>query len=151
MNINWSDPKSKISDHFTVHEATWLPSWSIYHTPSEDEKTNILNTVSKMELIRAYVNAPINVHVWIRPSIVNNPNSSYNGQNYNEYVGGASNSAHITGLAVDFDVQGISCGDIKAKLLIKLQEFNIRCESDTTNWVHIDLYPANPNRYFKAK
>lgn len=149
--INWQDPKSKLSTHFTVHEALYLPSWQIHHIPSEEEKVNILKTVEKMEKIREYLGHPISVHVWMRPEKVNNPSSDRHGQSYNAFIGGSPHSAHINGLAVDFDVVNMSIDDAKAKLLIKLKDFNIRCESDTTSWVHIDLMPPNPNRYFKSK
>lgn len=149
--INWQDPKSKLSPHFSVGETLYLPSWQIYHIPSEEEKTNILKTVSKMEEIRAYLNNPMNIHVWIRPEKVNNPSSDRHGQDYNAFIGGSPHSAHINGLAVDFDAVGTSIDDVKAKLLIKLKDFDIRMESDTTTWIHTDLMPPNPNRYFKSK
>ncbi len=149
--MDWTNPKEHLSPHFTVHDCLYLPSWGIHHIPSEEEKTNILNTLSKMELIRAYLGVPINVHVTIRPEKVNNPGSSYNLKDYNSFIGGSPKSAHIKGLAMDFNPIGMTCSDAKAKLLIKLIDFNIRMESDTIDWIHIDLTPPNPNRYFKSK
>ena len=30
-NVDWSNPESKISNHFTVKEACYLPSWKVMH------------------------------------------------------------------------------------------------------------------------
>ena len=50
--MDWTNPKTKISKYFTVHEATYLPSWKIYHTPSEAEKTEIVKLAQVMDIIR---------------------------------------------------------------------------------------------------
>ncbi len=101
-----------------------------------------------MDRIRDFLGVSINVHVWIRP-ILNNPVSKYHGQDYNKLVGGATHSAHIDGSAVDWDAQGFACDDVRSKLLSKLDEFNIRVEDKPqSNWVHCDIYPPRPNRYF---
>ena len=135
------------SKYFTWHEALWLPSWQIHHNPSEEEKSSIISTAKVMDTIRDYINSPIVVHVWIRP-ILNNSLSSHNGQDYNAFIKGASNSAHKRGDAVDWHPITMSIDDAKAKLLIKLEEFNIRMERGTTTWIHIDTEKPNPNRYF---
>jgi hypothetical protein len=151
MDIDWSNPKSQISEHFTVHDATYLPSWGIYHTPSDAEKANILKMAEKMELIRAYIEKPIVVHVWIRPMSVNCPGTIYNGKNYNSVVGGALKSAHILGLAVDWNPEGETCEDARQVLLSQLANFDIRMENRNGNWVHCDtgvLLPGG-NRFFR--
>lgn len=146
--IDWSNPESKISKHFTVKEALWLPSWKVMHTPSEMEKTNILKQATKMDLIRDFLGAPINVHCWIRP-ILNCPDSSYHGQDYNAFVKGARNSSHKVGLATDYDSTGLNCDDVRTKLEPKLDEFDIRMERmPGGNWVHNDCAPIIAKRYF---
>ena len=72
--IDWADPACRISNHFTVKEALYLPSWGVMHIPTESEKIEIVNLAIKMDKIREFVNCPINVHCWIRP-ILNNPQS----------------------------------------------------------------------------
>jgi hypothetical protein len=151
--IDWSNPKDKISEHFTVGEATYLPSWDTYHIPSDIEKENILKTAEKMELIREFLNSlPIHIHCWIRPKIVNSPKSHYHAKNYNAAVGGAPGSAHPEGLAVDFHVSKMTCSEVRAVLQPKLVDFDIRMEDiNSEGWVHIDLRKPLPkkSRFFK--
>lgn len=152
MEIDWSNPKSQISEHFTVHDATYLPTWRIYHQPSEAEKKAILETALKLEQVRSLLERPLNVHCWIRPSSVNCPNApSYHGRNYNALVGGAKNSPHIYGQAVDFNPLSMTCGDARAILVEHLSDLGIRMENIEGNWVHIDTrcpLPGHP-RFFR--
>lgn len=150
--IDWNNPKSMLSTHFNVHETTYLPSWDIFHLPSEKEKDNILKMVEKMELVREYLGNPIHVHCWIRPKIVNNPKSHFNGKNYNQAVRGAPGSAHCEGLATDFHVSRMTCSEVRTVLLPKLEEFGIRMENiNSEGWVHLDCRNPLPgkSRFFR--
>lgn len=149
---NWKDPNSKISKYFTVGEATLLPSWAVYHTTTSQEKADIIATAVIMDKIRDFLGAPIRVHCWIRPTYVDCTSEIHEGENYNHYVGGALHSAHILGRAVDFHVDGLTCDQVRAKLLPRLQEFGIRMENNPgSNWVHIDTYTApEGSRYFRV-
>lgn len=135
----WDVPTAKISRHFTTHEATYLPSWKKYHQPTAQEKQNILRLALVLDQLRDFLEAPIIVHCWIRPT------------DYNQFVGGAPRSAHLEGLAVDFHVTGMTCDSVREKLLPKLDEFGIRMENlPGTSWVHVDIRaPGNTGRYFK--
>lgn len=149
--INWLDPKARISKHFTVHEALWLPSWSVYHVPSEVEKASILQLASAMDRVRDFIGSPIRVHVWIRPSSLNSPGHPMHGQNYNAFVKGAPGSAHRYGKGIDWSSPGVSCDDLRAKLLPKLEEFKL-CMEDLpgSSWVHNDIFlPRKTGRFFK--
>lgn len=139
--IVWTDPKAKISEHFTVKDALYLPSWQIFHTPSEEEKKNILAMAEKMELIREFLGGkPIHVNCWTRPEKVNSPKSFHHGQSYNRYVRGAPGSAHKEGKAVDFVVSKMTCDDVRECLRFKLEEFKLRCEDmPGSGWVHCDI------------
>lgn len=151
ISIDWSNPKAKISKHFTVHEALWLPSWSVYHAPSELEKASILQLASAMDRVRDFIGSPIRVHVWIRPSSLNSPGHPMHGQNYNAFVKGAPGSAHRYGKGIDWSSPGVSCDDLRAKLLPKLEEFKL-CMEDLpgSNWVHNDTFlPRKTGRFFK--
>lgn len=149
--INWLDPKAKISKYFTVHEALWLPSWSVYHIPSDLEKASILKLAKAMDNVRELIDNSIVVHVWIRPLSLNSPGHPRHGQNYNAFVKGAPGSAHRYGKAVDWSSPGISCDELRSKILPKLAEFNL-CMEDLpgSNWVHNDTFlPRKTGRFFK--
>lgn len=148
--IDWSDEKALISKHFTVKEALWLPSWKVMHIPSEEEKANILKQAAKMDLIRDFLGAPINVHCWLRP-VLNCPDSSYHGQDYNAFIGGARNSSHKIGLATDYDASGMDCDTVREQLEPKLDEWEMRMEKKPgSKWVHNDsaTLAEGGNRYF---
>jgi hypothetical protein len=150
MIIDWNNPKCNISEHFTVHDATYLPRWQCYHQPSDEEKATILRTAETMEKVREVLGKPLNVHCWIRPTSVNN-STSYHGKNYNATVGGATHSAHITGEAVDFNPIGLDCGQAREVLLPELDKLQVRMENREGPWVHIDIrqpLPGHP-RYFR--
>lgn len=154
-SVNWDDPKSKISDHFTVHEALWLPSWRVYHAPSEEEKTNILRMAASLDCVRKQLNRAVIVHCWIRPTKVNCPgNKKYHGKNYNKFVGSTSiKSAHITGEAVDYHVSGFSgpkgCNTIRVSLVPFLERYGMRMEDIDGAWIHNDIKPVKVNRFYK--
>jgi hypothetical protein len=146
--IDWTNPADKISKHFTVKEALWLPSWQVMHIPSEEEKANILKQAAKMDLIREFLGVPLHIHCWLRPTL-NCPESDKNGQDYNAFVKGAKNSSHKIGLATDYDAVGLNCDDVRAKLEPKLDEWKIRMERMVGgNWVHNDCAPVIAKRYF---
>ena len=150
-DIDWTDPTAKISANFTVREACYLPSWQIMHTPSAAEQARILVAAQYMEAVRAFLERPINVHVWIRPVSVNCPGSPYHGRNYNALVGGAPQSAHITGDAVDWNPYSMGCEEARYLLLPKLAEMGLRMENRAgSNWVHLDnrTPPPKGNRFF---
>lgn len=149
--IDWSNPKSKISKYFTVEEALLLPSWKVMHIPSNAEKQNIVELAKKMDKVRELINHPIRVSCWIRPSKVNAPGTKHHGQDYNAFVKGAKRSAHIEGKAIDWVAPKKNCDDIRAIIVPKLEEFGLRCEDlPGSNWVHCDdREPINNNRFFK--
>jgi zinc D-Ala-D-Ala carboxypeptidase len=151
MNVDWKDPKSKISKHFFVREALWLPAWEVFHVPSEQEKAEILKTAEKMDLVREYLERPLIIHCWIRPKVANIPNSKWDKKNYNSFVGGAPGSAHPEGKAADFNPVSMTCGEARSLLLHKLKEFDIRLENTEGNWLHIDTRQPLPmkSRFFR--
>lgn len=132
--------------HFTWKEALWLPKWNRMADESDgltDEiKQNISRSAAFMDKVREYFGKPINVHCWLRPTA------------YNALVGGAKSSQHLVGNAVDFDIKGMSCDDVRARLLAdgKLDEWNLRMEDNGagSSWVHLDdRTPGPAGRFFK--
>jgi uncharacterized protein YcbK (DUF882 family) len=150
--INWDDMKSQLTPNFTVGEALYLPSYKVYHKPTDEEKANIVKHAASMELVREYLGTnPINITCWIRPLAINCDNPMFNGRNYNRLVGGAENSAHIQGLACDFTVSRITCDDVRHLLEDQLERLQLRMEKKpNANWVHLDSRQPVPgkSRYF---
>lgn len=141
--IDWENPKDSITSHFTVHDAIYLPQWDRLANENDGLndiiKENIGILLKDMEEIRNYFNKPIIVHVTYRPA------------EYNKLVGGAPNSAHAKGLACDFNIQGVDCDQARKDILDNnlLELLGMRMENkEGANWVHLDLYPPKPNRFF---
>ena len=148
--INWEDPTSMISTHFSVNDAIFLPSWKRLANESDgltDEvKENLVNLMAKMEVVRQFLgNRAIIVHCAFRPV------------EYNKLIGGALNSPHLTGRAIDYHVDGLAgtngCDYVRGLLEPKLQEFQLRMEDISNmlsrNWIHNDNIVPHPNYYFK--
>jgi hypothetical protein len=86
--INWLDPKSQVSEHFTVGEVTQGDDRRIPLVGSEEE-INIITLAQELDKVREAWGSPIGVTSWYRPYEVNLA------------VGGVSNSRHIYGSAAD--------------------------------------------------
>lgn len=81
-------------------------------------------------------------------------------KNYNDWktiggveygVGGAPDSSHMRGLAIDFTIYTVSIDEIHAVLAPRLETMGIRMEKpDGRNRVHCDLatVPNGGSRYF---
>jgi hypothetical protein len=137
LNDNIKDCK-----FFKWREALWLPRWGIYGFPKNDEIiTNIEKTALKMDKIRTMFGKSIIVTSWFRPEL------------YNQLIGGAKKSSHITGLACDFLIEGHDSNAVREMLRKYLKDINIRMENKNTVHVHIDLKcnesMSNELRYFK--
>lgn len=133
---NWS------AKHFTLKEAIWLPSWGRIAsdselTPGVVEKLNDLFV--RLDSIRDWFDRPIRIHCAFRPS------------DYNRLVKGAPNSAHLYGMAVDFDIKGVDCDFVRKLLMPRLAQLGIRMEDlPGSSWVHIDTRPPGAGgRFFK--
>ena len=48
--LDWEDMNESVAPHFKVHETLWLPSWRVYHIPSDQEKAEIVKTADAMEI-----------------------------------------------------------------------------------------------------
>lgn len=128
------------SKFFVWSEALYLPSWAIFHDPSEEEEQNIMVMAERLDRVRTFLKCPINVSCWLRPTRVNNPSSKHHRGDYNALVGGAPKSAHILGGAVDFHPQGISINRALDLIIPKLDEFQFSCEDNYgKTWVHLDI------------
>jgi hypothetical protein len=127
---------------FKWHEALWLPRWNIYAVPKNDEIIkNIISTAKIMDKIRIMFGQPIIVTSWYRP------------EQYNELIGGAKKSSHLTGMACDFIISKHESNNVREILRKYLQNLNVRMERLDTPHVHIDIncdrQMSNDARYFK--
>lgn len=172
--IDWSNPKAKISANFTVSEALTLPSWGVMHVPSEEEKKAIIGIaqkVSQAALILEKIigrKVAISVHAFMRPGKANIPGSKWDGMDYNRYIYETQvwknltpeekakkrvpNSPHRTGHAIDFHIIGFEgkekCLQIRNMLLPHLESLGLRMEKMDGGWIHLDDLPVVNARYF---
>lgn len=174
-DINWNDPKSKITPRFSVGEALTLQSWGIMHVPSEDEKLAIISIAEGVgkaaDILEKELGKPvsISVHAFMRPEKANIPGSKWDGQDYNKYIYETQvwkdltteekakkivpKSPHRTGHAIDFHIVGYEgiegCKKIRAILEPHLEELGLRMEDITGSWVHLDNLQVVNKRFFK--
>lgn len=174
-DIDWTDPKAKITSRFSVGEALTLQSWGVMHVPTDDEKTAIMSIcygVGKAaELLEQKLGHKvyISVHAFMRPAAANIPGSEWDGQDYNKYIYWTQvwkalteeekalkkvpKSPHRTGRAIDFHVVGYEgaekCMEIRKLLAPHLEELGLRMENIKGSWIHLDNMPVGPSgRWF---
>lgn len=94
------DVLMKITEHFTWEEAKCKDGTEV---PTE-LRPNAILVASEMEVLRNEINKPIKVHSWYRTKA------------YNAKIGGKPLSQHLEAKAIDFSVDGISPGELKATI-----------------------------------
>lgn len=103
----------------------------------EDVKLNAYNLTEKtLDPLREAVKKPITVNSWYRSPA------------YNESVGGAKDSQHTKGEAVDLIIGGMSIEEIYAlilKLNLPFDQLILEYGNGTT-WIHISLKRVGTNR-----
>jgi uncharacterized protein YcbK (DUF882 family) len=141
--IDWTDGTQQVSNHFTVKECLYLPTWKRLANESdgltEDIQNNLVTLCGILDQIRDFMGQPINVHCMYRPPA------------YNDQIGAPTNDVHSMGQAVDFDMEpNITCDQVKDHLKPVLQKYRIRMENNGNgaNWVHIDIHPVGFARFF---
>lgn len=119
----------KLSEHFSLEEMTATSVRGVDNTPIASVVLALKDTAERMEAVRTLLGHPVVVTSGYRSALVN------------KVVGGVSNSAHISGHAVDFicpefgspyDVaRAVRDSGIKYDQLIR--EYG---------WVHLSFDPA---------
>ena len=87
---------AKLSEHFSLGEFTKSNSHpEVYNIPSHEAITNLTNLCKWLEVLRERAGTPIRI------------NSGYRSPQLNRKIGGAPNSNHLTGCAVDIRVENM--------------------------------------------
>ena len=145
--------KMKLSEHFTLGELTKSNSHpEIYNIPSHEAIANMKRLCGWLEVLRSRAGAPIII------------NSGYRSPQLNRKIGGAANSNHLTGCAVDIRTSGMEQAICYAAILINyakesqhdFDELLIEKRSASplgssknrygAVWVHFAVRPSNNRR-----
>lgn len=118
-----------LSPHFSLEEMTITQVRGADNTPPADIVANLRNTAQQMEDVRSMLGKPITV------------NSAFRSKRVNELVGGAVNSAHMTGHAVDFICPAYGT---PLEICRVLERSNLRFDQliEEGTWVHISFAPT---------
>lgn len=118
--------KDKISPHFYMNEVACRDRNRTL--PSGAALASAERVAELMERIRQFFgNKPITVNSWYRT------------KEYNTQVGGAAQSQHMLGRAVDFTVQGIKPAVVQRRLLPVMKELGINGLGIYKGFTHVDI------------
>lgn len=145
MTIDWTSPTNMVSKHFSVKEVLYLPQWNRMADANDGLndviKSNLIALCNKLDQVRDLINKPFIVHV------------VYRSPDYNKLIGGATNSSHCLGLAMDFHVEGMTCDEVKLFILsnkiLEIMDMRLENNGQGASWIHLsnDWQPGH-NRYF---
>ena len=124
-SLNRGERKEKISKNFTLSEALKNDG------PVDDDiYENILYTASRMEEVRTFLDSQLLVASWYR-------NPSHNAKG-----GGAKNSAHTKGLAVDFRAANAKDQRIVFNKIVKSKlSYDVIIYYKKQNLIHLGFKP----------
>ena len=110
-------------DYFATQHFSWQELLvKQKEIPSLQILENILKVAKVLEVYREFLNCPIQI------------TSGWRSEKYNKSIGGASQSTHIDGLAIDFIPQGQQISKVY-EMLDKIHMGGLEC----ADWIHIDL------------
>ena len=131
--------KAKLSEHFTLGEMTVSNHKEVYNIPSHEAIANLTNLCKWLEILRKTRGVPIII------------NSGYRSPQLNRKIGGAANSNHLTGCAVDIRTSGMEQAICYAAILINYakesqQDFDemlIERNRYGAIWLHFAVRPKD--------
>ena len=134
--------KAKLSEHFTLGEMIVSNHKEVYNIPSHEAIANLANLSKWLEVLRERAGTPIII------------NSGYRSPQLNRKIGGAANSNHLTGCAVDIRTSGMEQSICYAAILINYakesqQDFDellIEKNRYGAIWLHFAVRPRD-NRH----
>ena len=139
---------AKLSEHFTLGELTKSGSHpEVYNIPSHEAIANLTNLSKWLEVLRERA-SPGPSKRRGAPIIIN---SGYRSPQLNRKIGGAANSNHLTGCAVDIRTSGMEQAICYAAILINYskesnQDFDellIEKNRYGAVWVHFAVRPKD--------
>jgi hypothetical protein len=118
-----------LSEHFSLAEMTATAHRNINNTPPPGVLDALSDTAERMEAVRELLGHPIHI------------NSGYRSPALNAAVGGAVNSAHMSGHAVDFICPGFGT---PLDICHRLQNAGIVFDQVIQEgaWVHLSFAPT---------
>ena len=143
---------AKLSEHFTLGEFTRSGSHpEVYNIPSHEAIANLKRLCVWLEALRARAASPDPSKGRGVPIIIN---SGYRSPQLNKKIGGAANSNHLTGCAVDIRTSGMEQAICYAAILINyakesqhdFDELLIEKNRYGAAWVHFAVRPSNNRR-----
>lgn len=141
-----------LTENFSLREMTrsdYAERHGINNTPTDIRIVGNLHIMAEcMERIRKLLGAPIIV------------SSGYRCPKLNTAIGGSKTSAHVQGLACDFNAVGYDAKCAALKIAPLVEEFGIDQLIYEGSWVHVGLYDEprgqiltayfNPTRYVQG-
>ena len=134
---------AKLSPHFTLGELTKSSSHpDIYNVPTHEAIENLKHVCTWLEVLRERSGGPVVI------------NSGYRSPQLNRKIGGATNSNHLTGCAVDIRVTGFEQAIRYAAILLdyadetgeEFDELLLERKSSGVFWLHFAVKPKG-NRH----
>jgi len=143
----------KLSEHFTLAELT-KTSVMIENVPNEAQVNNLKRVCQWLERLRQKYNLNIKEKIKNKneePIVIN---SGYRSPQVNKAVGGAANSNHLTGCAVDIHVNGMEQLLRYAVILLDIadegredfDELLMERNAKGTYWLHFAVRPEGNRR-----
>jgi hypothetical protein len=121
----------QLSEHFSLGEATYSATAineQIDNTPTPEILKEMTKAASGMEVVRALLAHPIHINSWYRsPSL-------------NRAVGGARNSSHMDGWAIDFTCSDFGTPEDVVKFIVR-KDLPFDQLIQEGNWIHISFAP----------
>ena len=142
---------AKLSEHFTLGEMTASSHKEVYNIPSHEAIANLTNLCKWLEVLRERAASPGPSKERGEPIIIN---SGYRSPQLNRKIGGAANSNHLTGCAVDIRTSEMEQAICYAAILINyakesqhdFDELLIEKNRYGAVWIHFAVRPSNNRR-----